>query len=309
MTSTPKTHNLKIQEYNLDELLGLFDLSSYQISLDQLKHAKKRVLMLHPDKSRLGPEYFLFYKQAFDILVQMYNQQNRQTQIITSENTKYKPLESTTDKSIHKQVNQTIQKMSTDDFHHRFNTLFEQNNMGKRVDPKQNEWFTQETPHYNLPASVSVNNLGQTIETIKQQQAAVIRYRGVQDMCSSSQMAGGNVYDDKDDDTASDYIESDPFSKLKYDDLRKVHKDQTVFAVSEQDFHKIPQYRTVNELQNARSSQAVTPMDEKRAKQMLDDRETHIRERGLQREYNAKLQSQQFQEKNKQVLASFLYLK
>jgi hypothetical protein len=75
-----KTHNLRIQDYTLDELLGLFDLTSRTITLEQVKTAKKRVLMLHPDKSRLGPEYFLFYKQALEILVQIYEQQNKQNQ-------------------------------------------------------------------------------------------------------------------------------------------------------------------------------------------------------------------------------------
>ena len=43
-------HNLNIQTYSLDEILGLFDLNDYNISVQDLKQAKKRVLMLHPDK-------------------------------------------------------------------------------------------------------------------------------------------------------------------------------------------------------------------------------------------------------------------
>ena len=43
-------HNLNIQEYSLEEVLGLFDLHSYDISIEDLKRAKKKVLMLHPDK-------------------------------------------------------------------------------------------------------------------------------------------------------------------------------------------------------------------------------------------------------------------
>ena len=40
------THNLNIQEYSLEELLGLFELKSYDISVDDLKRCKKKVLML-----------------------------------------------------------------------------------------------------------------------------------------------------------------------------------------------------------------------------------------------------------------------
>ena len=41
--------------YSLDEVLGLFDLK-YNITIDDLKRAKKKVLMLHPDKSKLSSE-------------------------------------------------------------------------------------------------------------------------------------------------------------------------------------------------------------------------------------------------------------
>ena len=56
------THNLNIHQYSFKELLELFDLSN-TISVEDLKRAKK-VLMTHPDKSRLLSEYFLFYKKA-----------------------------------------------------------------------------------------------------------------------------------------------------------------------------------------------------------------------------------------------------
>ena len=41
-------HNLNIHMYSLEELLGLFDLT-YNITLNDLKRAKKIVLMTHPD--------------------------------------------------------------------------------------------------------------------------------------------------------------------------------------------------------------------------------------------------------------------
>ena len=59
------THNLDIQSYSFYDIIELFDLSPDNVSLEDLKRAKKRVLMLHPDKSKLPKEYFLFYKKAF----------------------------------------------------------------------------------------------------------------------------------------------------------------------------------------------------------------------------------------------------
>jgi hypothetical protein len=62
--------------YSLKDLLALFH-TDYNINLEDLKRAKKQVLMTHPDKSKLPAEYFLFYKKAFDIVVNFYNNQNK----------------------------------------------------------------------------------------------------------------------------------------------------------------------------------------------------------------------------------------
>ena len=83
-------HNLNIHMYSLEDLLGLFDLT-YNISQDDLKRAKKVVLMTHPDKSKLDSKYFLFYKKAFDVVVRFYDNQNKQNQKITPNNTAYTP--------------------------------------------------------------------------------------------------------------------------------------------------------------------------------------------------------------------------
>ena len=82
-------HNLQIETYSLEELLGLFHFTIDQnIDVDDLKRAKKIVLMMHPDKSKLPKEYFLFYKKAFDIIVRMYDNVKKVSQ--TVEDTVYK---------------------------------------------------------------------------------------------------------------------------------------------------------------------------------------------------------------------------
>ena len=54
-------HNLNIYMYSFEDILELFDLT-YTITPEDLKRAKKTVLMIHPDKSKLSSDYFLFYK-------------------------------------------------------------------------------------------------------------------------------------------------------------------------------------------------------------------------------------------------------
>ena len=101
--STPN-HNLNIQSYSFDEILGLFDLESYDITIEDLKTAKRKVLMLHPDKSRLDAKYFLFYKKAFDVIVQFFDNQNRQNRSVEQKNVAYNPNYKDEDKSTTKQI-------------------------------------------------------------------------------------------------------------------------------------------------------------------------------------------------------------
>ena len=55
-----ETIDLNIDNYALADLLSLFKLD-YNFNTDDLKQAKKIVLMTHPDKSKLDKQYFLFF--------------------------------------------------------------------------------------------------------------------------------------------------------------------------------------------------------------------------------------------------------
>jgi hypothetical protein len=70
------THNLDINKYTLEEIFGLFDLD-YNLTEQTMRAAKMKVLMIHPDKSRLPANYFHFYKQAYEIVLNIYKQKNR----------------------------------------------------------------------------------------------------------------------------------------------------------------------------------------------------------------------------------------
>ena len=294
-------HNLNIHMYSLDEVLGLFDLK-YNITIDDLKRAKKKVLMLHPDKSKLSSEYFLFYKKAFDIIVQFYENQNKQNKAV--ENVEYKPLNGELNKTNTKNVTSAIKEMNPEKFQSKFNKLFEEN-MAKKPNSSKNEWFAKDEPIYNIDQNVNASNMRDVLENMKQNNNAIINYRGVENLYSSG--SGTNVYDD-DDISDNSYVTSDPFSKLKYDDLRKVHKDQTVFAVSERDFEKVQTYSSVDHFVRERSRQSLDPMEKQRAEQVLAAKERQMQEEMMKRQYQSNLRTMQYEEKNKAVLSSFMML-
>jgi hypothetical protein len=304
--SQPPPHNLHIHMYTLQEILGLFDLT-YTITIEDLKRAKKKVLMLHPDKSRLSPDYFLFYKKAFDIILQLYENNNKQNQTMNSETVKYKPLENTLNNAAKNKVKTVIGEMDKSEFNHTFNQLFN-DNMVKKPSQTRNDWFSKEEPIYNIDPNVSTKNMGAVLDTIKQKNAELAKYNGIQELYVNSN-SGSRLYDENDDEDAEDvYISTDPFSKLKFDDLRKVHKDQTVFAVSERDINKVQQYSSVDHFVRERGKQTLTPLEKQEAEYMLAMKDKQYRERLMQKEYQANLRALENAEKNKTVLSSFLRL-
>jgi hypothetical protein len=301
VTVSPQ-HNLNINTYSLEELLGIFDLK-YHITIEDLKRAKKKVLMLHPDKSKLPADYFLFYKKAFDVVCQFYDNQNRQNADVSAKNTAYVPMKAPT--SAVQQVNNVIEKMGEKGFQDKFNELFEQN-MAKKPDPERNAWFKTDEPAYQIDANVNTKNMGEVLENIKQKNQGMVKYSGVQNLYTGGQ-PGSGLYDD-DDAPSDEYVSCDPFSKLKYDDLRKVHKDQTVFSVSEADFAKVPKYASVDQYNQARAETAGKPLDKTEAEAILANREREMQEKMMQRQYQSSLRTMEYEQKNKNVMASFLYL-
>jgi hypothetical protein len=302
-------HNLNLQNYTLEELFGLFDIRVGRIGPNDIKLAKRKVLMLHPDKSHLAPDYFLFYKKALDIIVKYCEDDERQKKEVGNEAIDYKPT-NTLNKSSQNAVQKNIEKMSAKDFHGKFNQLFEEH-MVEKPDTRRNEWFTNDKPDYEVAKNVSVGNMGAAIDEIKRNNpsSAIVTHTGLQTIGST---IGTNLYGDLEDD-ANDignahYLSSDPFSKLKYDDLRKVHKDQTVLPVSERDYHKIPKYSSVDHFVRERNVNDVKPLAETQAALLLEQAEKARKDALLKKEHAATMRTMKYEEQNKSILSRFLQL-
>ena len=162
------------------------------------------------------------------------------------------------------------------------------------------------TNYFKTTENVNASNMGTIFNTIKDKQSGLVRYRGVENLVTKNTNSS-NYYDDIEDDDS--YVVSDPFSKLKFDDLRKVHKDETVFSVSERDFNKVTKYSSVDHFMRARSNQSTTPMEKQEAEMMLAQQDKTYREKMMKHEYASNLQNIQYEEKNKSVLSNFLRIK
>ena len=90
--------------------------------------------------------------------------------------------------------------------------------------------------------------------------------------------------------------------------MRKVHKDETIFAVSESDFHKVPQYSSVEQFNRERNNQDMTPLEKTAAQKMLLEQERILKEKMMNKQYQSQLRTQEYEQKNKTVLSSFLQI-
>ena len=288
--------------YSLDELLELFGLN-YDLTIQDLKQAKKKVVAVHPDKSKLDSKYFLFYKKAYEIIVQFYENQNKHKKTHTNEQVYEPGSQGGLNDSTEKEIFKTINNMSKANFQSNFNKMFEENNTNK-PDPTKNEWFTSEDNHYEITEKVNTKNMGHALEKIKEKQNSIVKYNGVESLYVNSD-SGNKLYDDDDD----SYVTTDPFGKLKFEDLRKVHKDQTVLMVSEKDIRNVPQYSSVDQYNRARGAQKITPLEKQESERILAQQNKTYRQQIMQKEYESKLQVLKNEEKNKKILSKFLYLK
>ena len=306
------SHNLNIQNYNFQELLDLFDLTS-DMTLSDLKKAKRKVLFLHPDKSHLSAEYFLFYKRAFEIIVNFYEERTKQEREVPEEPIQYKPTVDRKENPNARKMTEIIRKYQTssdetsEDTQHKFqqtfNDLFEKN-MAKRPDPTRNQWFQDSAPVFTYDQATTQENLGQVMQSVKSQVAAIAKYRGVE----SVQYSGTSFHDDDDSATDIDYVSADMFSKLKYDDLRKVHKDQTVFAVSERDYDPSKRAHNLDRLSQERNTQDLTPLEKSRAESILIDQQREYEKRMFQRQHESRLRTIEYEQKNEKVIGAFMRL-
>lgn len=328
----PNHYVLDIQEYTFDDLLQLFDMRNSAFGLEELKRAKRKVLQLHPDKSGMAPEYFIFYKKAYDILASFYTNNHKMEEDVSNENpnTEYKHvssnvLDSTYDKNIYKKINSTIQEITPTEFNRQFNNLFENSNVTKKPDPKRNEWFSgnsTDDPFATYSDKVNSTNINSVVEQMKKHvRNDLVLHQTTRELYSSS--FGNSYYDDDEGEDnqsitssnrittstqQSKYVECDPFSKLKYEDLRKVHKDQTIFAVGESDYENVTKYRNIQEYNNVRSSQNMTPLNKADGEQILLQQERIWKEQMANKQHLAELRTQQNIEKNKSVLSAFLQI-
>ena len=154
--------DLDINNYNLNDILRLFKLS-IDFTGNDMKRAKKMVLMTHPDKSKLSPDVFLFYSKAYKILFYVYNFRKRAE---SEDDTEYTPDIENIKKSLGEE--ERIKKFTaSNSFNKKFNEIFESNRMADNDnDFGYMEWFKSDND-INTDKATNVSQMNTIIENNK----------------------------------------------------------------------------------------------------------------------------------------------
>lgn len=301
--------DLNINNYNFKETLRLFDLDSgCEIKFEDIKFAKSKVLSMHPDKSKLPSEYFIFYKRAFEIILQYYQcQPEVKIQKVINDKDKIYNYNIDDNQQV-KQITEHLNGINANEFNNLFNQLYDDNMVDKEHAKKQkekNKWFQEETPE--IPDTKhNLMNINSNIELYKnkKKQGTICKYNEVN---SDVHHFGSNIYDDGEE---NDYIYCNPSSKLLYDDLRKVHLNETVFNIGVSTTEPSLKFSNCDDLRTQRRIEETKRQTKEETdiycKSLNDKKNYH--QRLLEQNQNNIVQTKKYSLVNNKIISKFLRL-
>ena len=245
--------DLELNNYELNDILKLFNLD-YDFNKEELKRAKKVVLMTHPDKSGLDKKYFLFFTSAYKVLYKIYEFRYK----LENKNTEYTVEKNEENEAI-------LSKIKNEkNFNKWFNEMFESVQL-KNNDKETGygDWMKSNEDLNNQTATKDTMNA--LIDNKKREMRALIIHNSFRELNSQS-----GLYDLTNE--RPETYSSDIFSKLQYDDLKRAHTESVV-PVTIDDYNNRKKYNNINELQNDRSQQVITLSSEQSMKYLNDRKE------------------------------------
>ena len=278
--------DLDIDNYSLKDILNLFSLRG-DFGEEELKHARRIVLKTHPDKSNLNQDVFIFFSKAYNMLLKVYKFKNKTEKQVT--NVIYNSQDLEIEERNENLLKQKLKTKSRDDFSGWFNKMFEESHVDKKT-IGYGDWLKSDEDVNNEKAK-NMNEFDKIFKEKKRRGRELILRRGVSDVVSN--MMGGSMLDKNEEIEYSSNI----FSKLKYEDLKKAHKE-TVVPVTEEDFTNKKRFDNIEQYIRYREANKGKVMDQNESRQYLNNKHVKREEVSTQRAYNLLMEEKKMQERN-----------
>ena len=282
--------DLNIENYNLDDLLNLFKLK-YEFTEKDLKNVKKQVLKTHPDKSGLDKKYFLFFTKAYKMIMQIYYFRGKKEKKVVNN-------EYITDDKEHLELVKSLDGKSIKDFNTWFNKMFDSVKlMDGESDNGYGDWLKEEV---EVVKKVNLKDFDAEFNKKKKECRKLALINNISEV---NNMSGTNLSRDK----LSCY-NSNIFSKLGYEDLKKAHTE-TVVPVTHEDFEKKRKFNSVEEYIQHRGKDGGKPLSMEESKMYLNKMETESNKVNMGRAYNLLKRDEELGRINEKWWKNFKLLK
>ena len=273
--------DLDIQNYSFEEILNLFKIPS-NFDENDLKRAKRLVLKSHPDKSKLSPQYFIFYSKAYKILYSIYEFRNK-TRL--DQTTEYSIGEDYSHLDAYLEKNQ----LKDDKFYKWFNEEFE-----KRKDKEETQgyedWFRSD------------ENIETTTITLNEMTDFFNSKRVVVHEQIKEYSYGNNNYTNL---LKEDAYHSDMFSSLHYSDLKQAHTNSVIPVSPEfKQFTDVNQYKKQRQMEDLKN----VPLTEEQSKQFLQAKNSIEDEESVSRAYYYAKKTQESEKVNREFMSKMKFL-
>lgn len=283
--------DFNLDNYELTDILKLFNLN-YSFDIDDLKIAKKIVLQMHPDKSGLDKEYFLFYSKAFRIIKGIYDFRNKKKEAVLNDNTKTTYLADTDEDNGNKQLVDKLLKNENLEFNKWFNEAFEKINIVE--EERKNgygEWFKSDED-----IDTDITTYSMMHQKISEKKAAMSALAKREDLTAGSNFGLLGNFKELDGTAPSSYG-SDIFSKLQFEDLKIAHTE-TVVPVSESDIHSMKTFNNIEDMRKYRNNQNVKPLSTTESKRILNNQTKNEDEAGVKLAYKLAKEDEKIEQAN-----------
>jgi hypothetical protein len=256
---TTKSHDLDLDNYNLSDLLNLFHLK-YDFNEEDLKKARQMVFKMHPDKSNIDNEYFIFFNKAYKTVQKVFYFKKKKMQ--NAHTVEYSYLNDNVKKD-EKLLAERLNGKSVKDFNNWFNSMFEKVKMKEEASNSGYEtWFRSDEDVVDDKAN-SPNDFDRLFHNRKNACRELAIKKDLEEMSTQ----GGYSLDRK----KPEHYSSGIFSKLAYEDLKKAHTE-TVVPVTQEDYHNKEKYGNIQDIKTARSRQNVTPLTREDSNVILNNK-------------------------------------
>jgi len=272
--------DLDITHYDLDSLVGLFKIPIH-FNVKHLKQAKKTVLAMHPDKSKLDKEYFLFFSKAYKILYEIYQFKTKSTNRNVHEYNQMKYADTHDENEYDKQ--KVIDQLSqSTNFITTFNEMFDKHYAQK--DHGYGDWLSsQEDIH---------NDSQEDFDTLKSKTRSIVVRQEVEGINSYT----GDIL-------GAEHMDNG-YGSSQYEDLKFAYTNALVLGVDERDFKE--GYNSLDQLKQARHSQNVEPLSKEESRQQLESNESNEDKINTSRAYRLIKEQENYKKANQEVWSSLL---